>query len=112
MEEEFYELVESAIDAAFEKDCYLFNCSTYLKYNKTTRKQVQGFINSTTAGNIALTCADLQTYIKGGDKVLREAYGHIGKPKARKIHKYLQKILLDAVEYEKTRRPGRKKRSK
>ena len=111
MEEEFYELVESAIDAAFEKDCYLFNCSTYLKYNKTTRKQVQGFINSSTAGNIALTCADLQSYIKGGDKVLREAYGHIGKPKQEDTQ-VSQKILLDAVEYEKTRRPGRKKRSK
>ena len=112
MTEEFYELVENAIDAAFEKDCYLFNCYSYLKHTKTTRKQVREFINSTSAKNVALTCSDLESYVKGGDKTLREAYGFLGKPKARKIHKYLQKILHDAVKYEIDRKPGRKKRSK
>jgi|TARA_R100000030_G_scaffold99248_1_gene90115 hypothetical protein len=112
MNDEFYELVENAIDAAFEKDCFLFNCYSYLKHTKTTRKQVREFINSTSAKNVALTCADLEAYIKGGDKTLREAYGFLGKPKARKIHKYLQKILTDAVKYEIDRKPGRKKRSK
>lgn len=112
MNDEFYELVENAIDAAFEKDCFLFNCYTYLKHSNTTRKQVRMFINSTSAKNVALTCADLESYIKGGDKMVREAYGFLGKPKARKIHKYLEKILTDAVKYEADRKPGRKKRSK
>ena len=42
-------------------------------------------------------------------KYLREAYGHIPKPEARKIRKYLYKILEDAWTYEKERRPGRKR---
>ena len=112
MNEDFYELVENAIDAAFEKDVFLFNCYTYLKHSKTTRKQVREFIDSATAANVALTCADLELYVKGGDKTVRVAYAFLGKPKARKIHKYLQKILQDAVKYEVDRRPGRKKRSK
>ena len=43
---------------------------------------------------------------------LREAYGHLGKPKARKISKYLLKILQDAWQYEIDKRPGRRKTSK
>ena len=39
---------------------------------------------------------------------MREAYGHIPKPEARKIRKYLYGILEDAWKYERDRRPGRK----
>lgn len=114
--EEFYALVESAIDAAFEKKMFLFQAYAFLKYNKIKRKEVQEFINSTTAKEIALIISDLQAYIKGGSdqehKLLREAYGHLGKPMARKISNYLHKILKDAMQYEIDRRPGRRKTSK
>ena len=50
--------------------------------------------------------------IKGGDKTLKEAYGHIPKPKARKIKTYLYGILEDAWRYNHDKRRGRKKRSK
>jgi len=40
---------------------------------------------------------------------LREAYGHLGKPSARKIKDYFNGILEDAQRYEKERRRGRRK---
>ena len=63
---------------------------------------------------VMIHCAggELEGYIKGGDKTLREAYGHIPKPKARKIRDYLYSILEDAWQYEKERRPGRKAKPK
>ena len=66
---------------------------------------------------IVSTIDELQEYIRGGNdsqhKTLREAYGHIPKPQARKIMAYLGRILEDAVRYSDERRPGRrKKRSK
>ena len=57
---------------------------------------------------------ELEEYIKGGadneHKQLREGYGHIPKPQARKIMKYLNGILEDAVRYSHDRRPGRRKK--
>ena len=114
--EEFYELVESALDHAFEKDVYLFKAYSYLKHRKTKRREITEFIESSSAANLALTIADLDAYIKGGDgnyhKQLREAYGYLGKPKARKIRKYLYGILEDAWQYEIDKRPGRRKKTK
>ena len=56
---------------------------------------------------------DLSEYIKGGKdgehQILREAYGHLGKPNARKIRDYFNGILDDAKKYEKERRRGRRK---
>jgi len=43
---------------------------------------------------------------------LLEAYRHVGKPKARKIANYLEKIIQDAKDYEYDKRPGRRKGSK
>ena len=114
--EEFYDLVEHAIDCAFEKDMYLFKCYTYLQHLPATRKQVREFIDSSTAKELALLVYDLEQYIKGGSDnehcQLREAYGHLGKPRARKLKTYLHRILSDAWTYELSRKPGRKKLSK
>ena len=41
---------------------------------------------------------------------LREGYGHIPKPQARKIMNYLGSILEDAVRYSNDRKPGRRKK--
>lgn len=110
--EEFCELIERSIDVAFEQDKYLFQCYNYLKNSKTTRKEVRKFIDSPTATNINFLITDLDQYIKGGSKIIREAYGHLGKPRARKIRTYLTKIINEAQQYEKDRRPGRKKKTK
>ncbi len=109
---ELYELIERSIDEAFEKKRFLFNMYGDLKGAKYTRKETTEFIESPTANSLNNTILDLDAYIKGGDKVLREAYGHIPKPEARKIRKYLYGILEDAWKYERDRRPGRKKVTK
>ena len=102
--EEFYTLVDLAIDAAFEKDMFLFKPYNYLINSKIKRVEIQEFIESSTAATLALTVSDLDAYVKGGSdsyhRQLREAYGHLGKPKARKISKYLSQILIDARQYE------------
>ena len=114
--EEFYTLVDCAIDAAFEKNMFLFKPYNYLIHSKIKRVEIQEFIDSPTAKTLALTISDLDAYIKGGSdsehQMLREAYGYLGKPRARKIRKYLYSILEGAWLYEKERKPGRKKRSK
>ena len=57
---------------------------------------------------------DLDEYLKGGQdsehKQLREGYGYIPKPQARKIKEYLYGILEDAWRYSHDRRPGRRKK--
>ena len=62
-----------------------------------------------------LTIYDLEDYLEGGNdsehKQLREAYGHLGKPEARKIKDYLYKILEDAWKYEQEKRPGRRRKA-
>ena len=58
---------------------------------------------------------DLEDYLEGGNdaehKQLREGYGHLGKPEARKIKNYLYGILQDAWRYEQEKKPGRRRKS-
>ena len=76
------------------------------------KKQIEEFIESSTADELSQQVLELEGYIKGGDKTLKEAYGHIPKPKARKIKTYLYGILEDAWRYNLDKRRGRKTRSK
>jgi hypothetical protein len=107
--EETYQIVESAIDYAFQGK-FILGFYAYLKSSKTKRCDVEQFINSQTAKNINDLVLQLEDYLKGGDKQLREAYGHIPKPQARKIKKYLSGILEDALRYSNDRKPGRRKK--
>lgn len=107
-EEELYQLIERSIDLAMTEQKFLFKLYPYLKMNKWTRRQTNVFIESSTAANLNFTVLELEDYIKGGDKTLKEAYGHIPKPKARKIKEYLYGILEDAWQYHAERKPGRK----
>lgn len=113
MKGEIYEVVEQAIDIAFSKQKFLLKFYSYLQNSKTKRKEVNEFIESSTAANLGLTVMELEKYLKGGNsnehKQLREAYGHIPKPQARKIKNYLYSILEDAWRYSNDRRPGRRK---
>ena len=63
--------------------------------------------------HLAYEWKKLYNFVKGGKdsehQILREAYGHLGKPKARKIKDYFNVILEDAKRYEKERRRGRRK---
>ena len=108
-----YELVEHAIEYAFEGKLTL-KFYEFLKYRKTTKAEVDAFLHSSTAKELAAEVLELKEYIKGGrdsdHQQLREAYGHIPKPQARKIMTYLGNILEDAVRYQHDRRPGRRKK--
>ena len=109
--EDLCTLDERAIDAAFDGK-FLFNLYNYVKASKFTRRDVTAFIESSTAANVSNLVLELELYLKGRDKISKEAYGHLSKPQARKIKDYLYKILTDAWKYEQERKPGRKPGSK
>ena len=114
--ETVYDMIEHAIELAFDGRMQL-KFYEFLKYRKTKKEEVEAFLQSSTAMEISDQLIELQEYIKGGadnnHKQLREAYGHIPKPKARKIQSYVAGILVDAVRYIHVKRPGiRKKNSK
>jgi hypothetical protein len=110
---DIYDLVEHAIDNAFEGQMNL-KFYNYLRESKTKKHEIDSFIKSTTAAEISDLTLDLDEYIKGGvdneHKQLREGYGHIPKPQARKIKIYLYGILEDAWRYSRDRKPGRRKK--
>ena len=116
MKEDFenvYDMIEHAIEFAFEGKMQL-KFYEFLKYRKTTKAEVDAFLQSSTAKELADEVVELKEYIKGGKdnlhQQLREAYGHISKPQARKIMNYLGGILEDAVRYSNDRKPGRRKK--
>ena len=116
METTFHEVyydVEKAIDYAFRGQ-FVLKFYDYLKVRGTKRVEVEQFIESATASEISNLVMDLDDYLEGGadevHKQLREGYGHIPKPQARKIRNYLYGILEDAWKYSHDRRPGRRKK--
>ena len=110
---DIYDLVEHAIDNAFDGQMNL-KFYDYLKSTKIKKHEVDAFIESTTAAELSDLTMELEEYLKGGadskHKQLREGYGHIPKPQARKIKIYLYGILEDAWRYSNDRKPGRRKK--
>ena len=109
---EIYSIVDKAIDQAFANDRYVLDLYDYFRINEAKRNDATEFIKSRTALSLNELIEELTEYLAGGNQQLIEAYKHVGKPKARKIRDYLDKILLDAKRYEDERKPGRKKGSK
>ena len=112
--ETVYDMIEHALEFAYQGKMQL-KFYEFLQYRKTKKNEVDAFLHSSTAKEISDQIIELQEYIKGGadnnHKQLREAYGHIPKPKARKIQAYLSGILEDAVRYRDDRKPGRRKKN-
>lgn len=112
--ENVYDMIEHALELAYQGKMQL-KFYDFLKYRKTKKVEIDAFIESTTAKELADEVLDLEEYIKGGSdndhKQLREAYHHIPKPQARKIRNYLYGILEDAWRYQRDRRPGRRKKT-
>jgi hypothetical protein len=110
---ETYYDVEKAIDLAFHGH-FVLKFYDYLKVKGVVKREVEEFINSKTFLNIQDIINDLDEYLEGGSdnkhKQIREAYGHISKPQARKIRNYLNGILEDALKYKYDKRPGRRKK--
>ena len=111
--EDIYTIVDKAIDVAFEEQKFHLKFYDFMKSCKTTGVGAKEFNESSTAKELTDIIYDLSEYIKGGKdgehQILREAYGHLGKPNARKIRDYFNGILDDAKKYEKERRRGRRK---
>ena len=111
--QEVYNDVEKAIDYAFNGQ-FVMKFYDYLKVRKAKRTEVEEFIVSNTAHELNDLVTELEEYLEGGSdemhKQLREGYGHIPKPQARKIKNYLYGILDDAKKYSHDRRPGRRKK--
>ena len=110
---DIYDLIEHAIDNAFEGKMNL-KFYDYLKSNKTKKSEIDSFIEGHITKELDSLILDLDEYIKGGaddvHKQLREGYGHIPKPQARKIRNYLESFLNDAERYSNDRKPGRRKK--
>ena len=110
---DIYDLIEHAIDNAFEGKMNL-KFYDYLKDCKIKKHEIDQFITSSTTNELGSLIADLDEYLKGGaddeHKQLREGYGHIPKPQARKIKTYLFSITEDARRYSDDRKPGRRKK--
>jgi hypothetical protein len=111
--ETVYDMIEHAIELAFDGKMQL-KFYQFLEYRKTKKVEIEAFLKSSTVKEISDQVTELEEYIKGGSdndhKQLREAYGHIPKPQARKIKAYLNNIVEDAVRYQHDRRPGRRKK--
>ena len=108
-------MVEQVIDDAMVKDVMTFKMYDYLKSNSAKRTEVIEFLESPTATSLSTTISELETYLEGGQdanhKQIREGYGHLGNPKARKIMEYFHSILQETWQYEKDRKPGRKRKT-
>ncbi len=63
MNDEFYELVDRAVDAVFIQDMYLLRAYPYFKNMNATKKQVREFIESDTAKNPLLVTLPLLALI-------------------------------------------------
>ena len=112
MNNNIYYLVDKAIDEVFVNDKYVMSMYEYAKSSRMTAKDMSAFLMSSVAEEVKNLVLELDEYIKGGrddeHKQLREAYGNIPKPRARKIRNYLYQIIQDAYRYEQDSR--RKKR--
>ncbi len=112
MNASIYDIVNSAIDIAFTEDKYQLNFYGYLKSENIKRKDILAFIDSSLGRSLVDQVEELDMYLNAedGERILKEAYGWMGKPRVRKIRNYLNDIIEDAKKYEQSKRPGRKKK--
>lgn len=111
--EDIYYLVNQAIDLAFMQEKYQLDFFNYLQGENFKKSDMDCFLKSALKTSIDHQIEELDMYLLGGPTAndLREAYSWMGKPRARKVKEYLEKILEDAIKYEKTKRRGRKPKS-
>jgi hypothetical protein len=114
MNTDIYNIVNEAIDNAVRFQKYQLNFYSFLKGETIKRVEIKSFLNSSLISQMRDEVAHLDLYLDGGPEVadLREVYGWMGKPRARKYKEYLMQIIEDAEKYEVEKRPGRKPGSK
>ena len=110
---DIYVAVDKAIDEVMTRERYVLNLYQLATSLRLKRDDMSEFLHSSVAVELKNLVLELDEYLKGGrdshHQQLREAYGHIPKPKARKIRNYLYGMIMDAYRYERDRKPGRKK---
>ena len=111
---EIYDLVEGAVDNAFLKNNLNLNLYDYLRENNYTRDDIKEMLDSSCFSSVTDISTDLAVYIEGGSddvhKQLREAYGYMSKPIARKVKIYLDGIVDDVIRYKNDK--GKRRKSK
>lgn len=114
MKDDISHIVNTAIDVAVKDQKYILDMYSYLKLECFKRNEMIKFLSSPLVASIRDEIEQLDLYLHGGSEVadLREVYGWMGKPRARKFKDYLVKIIDDATRYEQEKRPGRKPGSK
>ena len=90
------DMIEHVIDDVFSSQTFTFSMYNYVRANKLTGPNIDEFINSSTAHEITQLVTELDLYLEGGDdsthRQVREGYGHLGKPTARKIAEAVNKL--------------------
>jgi hypothetical protein len=113
---EVYNLIEGAVDDAFLKQNLNLKLYEYLKQNNFSKDDLGEILHSPSVTNISSTSSDLADYIEGGSdddhKQLREAYGYLSKPLARKVKIYLDGMVDDVIRCRNDKGKRIKKRSK
>jgi hypothetical protein len=114
MDEIYYDL-QKAIDFAFVENKFVLNSYSYLKVKDVRRVDAQEVLRSPLIKELYVYINDLETIVRGGQEketvYLREAYGFLSKPEARKISIYFDKIIEGFKTYINDRKPGRKKKT-
>jgi predicted glycoside hydrolase/deacetylase ChbG (UPF0249 family) len=89
--------IEKAVDYAFYENKFTMNTFSYLKLKNLRRIDAYAILRSTTIKHIQETIKDLDIYLKGGQEesavYVRQAYGYLSKPDARKVRNYLDEIV-------------------
>jgi len=111
--EDIYFIINQAIDLAFMQEKYQLNFFDYLKGENFKRADIDIFLKSSLKVSLEHQIEELDMYLLGGPTAndLREAYNWMGKPRARKVKEYLERILEDASKYAKFKKPGRKSKT-
>lgn len=113
MNDAFYD-IERAVDYAFSQNKFVMDIYAYMKVKNFRRIDAQTILRSSTVKHLQTTIQDLDTYLQGGQTdaavYVRQAYGFLSKPDARKIRNYLDNIIEDIKRFIKDKNAKKKPR--
>lgn len=112
MDQETLYDIEKAVDYAFSENKFTINTFAYLKVKNLRRIDAQAILRSSTVKHIQETIKDLDIYLQGGQEdstvYVRQAYGYLSKPDARKIRNYLDDVIEGVKKFIKDKNAKKK----
>lgn len=112
--DEIFNDIQQAIDYAFIQKKFLLNSYSYLKVKEVKRVDAQTILRSPLIKELYSCIQDLELYLQGGQTpdaiYVREAYGYLTKPDARKICNYLDNVIEGIKKYIIEKKGGRRKK--